>query len=159
MESSKENSSSECDATEKDAGKAGGSYIEERKRNVEYLDLHTENKGKSKSNDLIEECNPSASQTMSKDSITMGPIRSEEEYPPGENKQEIPSFDDEFSEMYSKDDKGSSSKLKRTIAEANFNNPENQFLTLDEIEERKQAKIEGTKGDPKDSSKCTSSIR
>ena len=159
MEASKENSSGECDATEKDAGKAGGSYIEERKRNIEYLDLHTENKVKSKSNDLIEECNASTSQSMSKDSITKPQIRSEEEYPPGENKQEIPSFDNEFSEMYTKDDKDYSSKLKRTIAEANFNNPETHFLTLDEIEERKKAKIVGTKGDPKESSKSTSSIR
>ena len=158
MESSEENVSSKCDDTKEDSGKTEGTYIEERKRNVDYLDLNTENTVKSKSNDAFEDNNSSTCESISKDSITRLQIQNDE-HPPGEEKQDLPSFENEFSEMYTKDDKDSSSKLKRTIAEANFNNPENQYLTLDEIEERKKAKAEGTKGGSKESSKSASTIR
>ena len=68
--------------------------------------------------------------------------------PPGTDELKDQSFDNVFSDMYSCDDDAgdsSSSNLKRTINDANFNDPENKFLTLDEIEERKKLKLKDSR--------------
>ena len=161
MESSgKENpeaSSNESSKVEEDSLKAKGSHIAQRKRNIEYLDLETEENLKTK---RVQLHNPLTSLTTG----TLPPSNvlvespdfqvDKEDAPPGEEHLGNQSFANQFSEMYSDDGNASTSDLQRTINEANLNNPENQYLTLDEIEERKKARIEGSLN-----SKCSSTIR
>jgi hypothetical protein len=132
---------------EDESSKVDGSYIEERKRNVDYLDLETEKALKTIRDQTSKEVTPSTSSDASKPdaSVDSADVSSNKnDLPPGEENFQNQSFNNEFSDMYSEEGEDSSSKLKRTITQANFNNPENQFLTLDEIEERKKAKLGGS---------------
>lgn len=156
-----EASSNEFSKVEEEPLKAKGSYIAQRKRNIEYLDLETEDNVKTKRGQLH---NPLTSLTTgelppSNVPVDPGDLHVEQDdAPPGEEKFENQSFANQFSDMYSDDGNDSSSDLKRTIHEANLNNPENQYqwyLTLDEIEERKKARMEGGSI----TSKCASTIR
>ena len=55
--------------------------------------------------------------------------QNEEDVPPGEDKTDRTSFDNEFSDMYTEDEKGATSSLKRTIAEANLENTRHKIST------------------------------
>ena len=154
MDSSEHKPSEKCNNGNEDYEKTEGTYIEERKRNVEYLDLQTESSVISQSKDPIDE-DDNTSTSKTKEELN----QNEQDLPPGEDKNDSTSFDNEFSDMYTEKEKGSTSSLKRTIAEANLENPENQYLTLDELEEIKKAKLEGTKESPKVSSQPSTSIR
>ena len=142
---------------EDESSKVDGSYIEERKRNVDYLDLQTEKALRTLRDQTGKDVTPSTSNDASKpdasvDSAEFSSI--DNELPPGEDNFQNQSFNNEFSDMYSEEGEDSSIKLKRTITQANFNNPENQYLTLDEIEERKKAKL-GSSTTPK----CSNTFR
>ena len=153
MNSTDETPKENCDSGDKDSGKAGGSYIEERKSNVEYLDLHIKTTITQKQKELT----PEDTDASTSDDKTL-PVPNENDVLP-EQKSDSPSFDNEYSDMYAKDDKSSSTTLKRTIAEANLDNPENRYLTLDEIEERKKSRFNCTNEVPKEPSNDKNSIR
>ena len=153
MNSTDETPKENCDSGDKDSGKAGGSYIEERKSNVEYLDLHIKTTITQKQKELT----PEDTDASTSDDKTL-PVPNENDVLP-EQKSDSPSFDNEYSDMYAKDDKSSSTTLKRTIAEANLDNPENRYLTLDEIEERKKSRFKCTNEVPKEPSNDKNSIR
>ena len=142
-----ETSSNEASEVEVQVAKSEGSYIEERKRNVEYLDLETEDglnvkrKQENQQSTLITTAKLPASNV----SADPPPVDvAEDDAPPGEEEFEDQSFSNQYSELYSNDANTSSSHLKRSIDEANLNAPENQYLTLDEIEERKSARVQRT---------------
>ena len=151
MESSEQKlelSVAKSDIAEDLSSSVEGSYIAERKRNIEYLDLQTEKSLKTIREQLSDQTTSSTSNDRSEkdrsvDSSDSGKNK-DDDPPPGEENFESHSFNNEFSELYSEDRNDSPSKLKRSIEEANFNNPENQYLTLDEIEERKKAKMCGS---------------
>ena len=153
MNSTDETPNGSCDSSDKDSGKLGGSYIEERKSNVEYLDLHIKTTISQKQKELT----PEDIDASTSDDKTL-PVPNENDVFL-EQKSDSPSFDNEYSDMYTKDGKSSPSTLKRTIAEANLDNPENRYLTLDEIEERKKSRFKCTKEDPKVPSNDKNSIR
>ena len=132
---------------ENDSSKVDGSYIEERKKNIEYLDLQTEKALRTIRDQTSKEVTPSSSNDASKPDVSVDSadfLSNDNDLPPGEEIFQNQSFNNKFSDMYSEDGEDSSSKLKRTITQANFNNPENKYLTLDEIEERKKAKLGGS---------------
>ena len=142
---------------EDEPSKVDGSYIEERKRNVDYLDLQTETLLKTIRDQTSEDVTPSTSNDASKPDASLHSAdfsSIDNDLPPGEDNFQNQSFNNEFSDMYSEDGEDSSEKLKRTITQANFNNPENQYLTLDEIEERKKAKLGGST-----TPKCSNTFR
>ena len=145
-------------AEEDQSSKVEGSYIEERKRNIEYLDLQTEKTLKNIREQTSKEVTQATSNDSSKKSPSVGSTdnlaTNDNDLPPGEEHFENQSFNSEFSEMYSEEGDSSLSKLKRTITQANLNNPENRYLTLDEIEERKKAKMGGSTP-----TKCATTIR
>ena len=153
MSSPDEKPKENCDSSDKNSGIAGGSYIEERKSNVEYLDLDIKSTITQKQKDFTpDDCVASTSDDKTLPVANENDIRLEQ-------KSDSPSFDNEHSDMYAKDHKSSSLTLKRTIAEANLDNPENRYLTLDEIEERKKSRLKGTKEDPTVPSNDKNSIR
>ena len=149
LEDTPEVGSNECEKKEEEASTAIGSCIKERQSSLEYLDLQVEKpnqKRPDQSDDLLEgsKINKiSNSPIPSSGKCDVGDIT-----PPGTDELKDQSFDNALSDMYSCDnDAGdsSSSNLKRTINDANFNDPENKFLTLDEIEERKKLKLKDSR--------------
>ena len=93
-----------------------GSYIEERKRNVEYLDLQTEKALKIIRDQTSKEKTPPTSTSSSMPKKSLDSLKSivteDNDLPPGEESFENPSFNNEFSDLYSEEEKDSSSKLK-----------------------------------------------
>ena len=145
LEDTPEMSSNECEKKEEETSTSEGSYIKERQCSLEYLDLQVKKpnqKSPDQSDDLLEDSktnkisNTPLSSSTKSDAVDVTP--------PGTDELNDQSFGNAFSDMYSGDDDvgdSSSSNLKRTINDANFNDPENKFLTLDEIEERKKLKL------------------
>ena len=149
LEDTPEMSSNECEKKEEETSTSEGSYIKERQCSLEYLDLQVKKpnqKSPDQSDDLLEDSktnkisNTPLSSSTKSDAVDVTP--------PGTDELNDQSFDNAFSDMYSCDDDAgdsSSSNLKRTINDANFNDPENKFLTLDEIEERKKLKLKDSR--------------
>ena len=125
---------------------AQGSYIADRKQHLEYLDLETEDTPKANTKPHCLTSLPTGTLPPSNVPVDPPELRADEdEHPPGEERVGGGSFDNEFSDMYSD---ASVPNLKRTSSEANFNDPENKYLTLDEIEERKRARMHGRTSGP-----------
>ena len=151
MSSSKEQKEeiASCDKGPKDEGvpvAAQGSYIADRKQHLEYLDLETEDIPKTNTKPHCLTSLTTGTLPPSNVPVNSPELKADEdEHPPGEEPVGEGSFDNEFSDMYS--DAGVPN-LKRTRSEANFNDPENKYLTLDEIEERKKARMQGRTSGP-----------
>ena len=158
-----EDASKDSYELEEKSSNAEGSYIQERKRNIEYLDLQTDKLPKTTKEHPGSSVSAVTSTKPASPNVLLSSTDrcdTKEDSTPIEQPLKDHSFDNEFSELYSDDSSKPSSSLKRTIDEANLKSPENQYLTLDEIEERKRVKLEGASTSKCfNTQKCSKTIR
>ena len=149
LEDTTEVSSNKCEKKEAETSTTEGSFIKERQCSLEYLDLQVEKpnqKRPDQSDDLLEGSKTNKMSNSPIPSSTKCDVA--DVTPPGTDEVKANSFDNAFPDMFSCDDDAGdslSSTLKRTINDTNFNDPENKFLTLDEIEERKKLKLKDSR--------------